>query len=93
MKLLMRSLFSSVVILIVLLPINTNAQKRGRTGIEDRFAEVNGVRLHYSCDSFGNTPLSTAVFNYKGSGELIRFCLRGMLTLIAKTIMGNHRLD
>jgi len=24
-----------------------------------------------SCNSFGNTPLSTAVFNYKGSGELI----------------------
>lgn len=54
MKLLMRSLFSSVVILIVLLPINTNAQKRGRTGIEDRFAEVNGVRLHYLVAGNGN---------------------------------------
>jgi pimeloyl-ACP methyl ester carboxylesterase len=42
-----RTLFSSAAILFLLIAINTNAQTRGRTGIEDRSAEVNGVRLHY----------------------------------------------
>ena len=51
---LMRSLFSSAAILILLIAINTNAQTRGRTGIEDRFAEVNGVRLHYLVAGNGN---------------------------------------
>ena len=51
---LMRSLFSSAAILILLIAINTNAQTRGRTGIEDRFAEVNGVRLHYLVVGKGN---------------------------------------
>jgi len=51
---LMRSLFSSAAILILLIAINTNAQTRGRTGIEDRFAEVNGVRLHYLVAGTGN---------------------------------------
>jgi len=49
-----RSLFSSAAILILLIAINTNAQTRGRTGIEDRFAEVNGVRLHYLVAGTGN---------------------------------------
>ena len=44
---LMRRSFSGVAILILLLAINSEAQTRARTGIEDRFAEVNGVRLHY----------------------------------------------
>src|SRR5438034_11355606 len=45
MKMLMRALFSSAAILVFALTTNTavNAQKR----IEDRFANVNGVRLHY----------------------------------------------
>jgi pimeloyl-ACP methyl ester carboxylesterase len=47
-------LFSSAAILILLIAINTNAQTRGRTGIEDRFAEVNGVRLHYLVAGTGN---------------------------------------
>ena len=51
---LMRSLFSNAAILILLIAINTNAQTRGRTGIEDRFAEVNGVRLHYLVAGSGN---------------------------------------
>ena len=51
---LMRSLFSNAAILILLIAINTNAQTRGRTGIEDRFAEVNGVRLHYLVAGTGN---------------------------------------
>ena len=51
---LMRSLFSGAAILILLLAINTNAQTRGRSGIEDRFAEVNGVRLHYLVAGSGN---------------------------------------
>jgi len=50
----MRSLFSNAAILILLIAINTNAQTRGRTGIEDRFAEVNGVRLHYLVAGSGN---------------------------------------
>lgn len=50
----MRSLFSSAAILILLIAINTNAQTRGRTGIEDRFAAVNGVRLHYLVAGNGN---------------------------------------
>lgn len=49
-----RSLFRSAAILILLIAINTNAQTRGRTGIEDRFAEVNGVRLHYLVAGTGN---------------------------------------
>jgi len=49
-----RSLFRSAAILILLIAINTNAQTRGRTGIEDRFAEVNGVRLHYLVAGNGN---------------------------------------
>ena len=54
MEMLMRTLFSSAVILILLTSINTNAQSRGRAGIEDRFAEVNGVRLHYLVAGNGN---------------------------------------
>ena len=50
----MRSLFSSAAILILLIAINTNAQTRGRNGVEDRFAEVNGVRLHYLVAGNGN---------------------------------------
>ena len=42
-----RTLFSSAAILFLLIAINTSAQTRSRTGIEDRSAEVNGVRLHY----------------------------------------------
>jgi pimeloyl-ACP methyl ester carboxylesterase len=45
MKMLIRTLFSSVAILVFALTTNiaVHAQKR----IEDRFANVNGVRLHY----------------------------------------------
>jgi pimeloyl-ACP methyl ester carboxylesterase len=45
MKMLIRALFSSVAILAFVLTTNTSvhAQKR----IEDRFANINGVRLHY----------------------------------------------
>src|SRR6266480_590769 len=45
MKMFVRVLFSSAVILVFALTINiaVNGQER----IEDRFANVNGVRLHY----------------------------------------------
>src|SRR5258706_10609126 len=45
MKTFTRASFSGVAILILSLTANIAAQKR--TGIEDRFAVVNGVRLHY----------------------------------------------
>ena len=54
MEMLMRTLFSSAAILILLIAIGTNGQTRSRTGIEDRFAEVNGVRLHYLIAGNGN---------------------------------------
>ena len=54
MEMLIRRLFSGAVILILLIATNTNAQTRSRTGIEDRFAEVNGVRLHYLVAGNGN---------------------------------------
>src|SRR5258705_9541814 len=47
MKMFIRALFSVAAMLILTLTINTTVQSQMRTGIEDRFAEVNGVRLHY----------------------------------------------
>jgi len=47
MKMFIRALFSVAAMLILTLTINTTVQSQTRTGIEDRFAEVNGVRLHY----------------------------------------------
>jgi hypothetical protein len=45
MKMIVRALFSSVAILVFALTTNTvvYAQKQ----IDDRFANINGVRLHY----------------------------------------------
>lgn len=54
MEKLMRTLFGSAAILILLIATNTHAQTRGRPGVEDRFAEVNGVRLHYLVAGKGN---------------------------------------
>jgi len=45
MKMLISALFSSVVILVFALTTNVTVQAQKR--IEDRFANVNGVRLHY----------------------------------------------
>jgi len=45
MKMLIRALFSSVVILVFALTTNIAVQAQKR--IEDRFASINGVRLHY----------------------------------------------
>ncbi len=47
MKMLMRSLFSAVAILVFALTTNTTVQAQSAIGIGDRFADVNGVRLHY----------------------------------------------
>jgi pimeloyl-ACP methyl ester carboxylesterase len=47
MKMFIRALFSVAAMLVLALTINTTVQSQTRTGIEDRFAEVNGVRLHY----------------------------------------------
>ena len=50
----MRSLFSSVAILILLITANTIAQTRSGNGIQNRFAEVNGLKLHYLVAGKGN---------------------------------------
>ena len=52
MKIFIRTLFSSVAILVFALTTNiaVHAQKR----IEDRFASINGVRLHYLTTGKGN---------------------------------------
>ncbi len=47
MKLVMRPLFSAVAILVIALTTNNAVQAQGAIHIDDRFAEVNGVRLHY----------------------------------------------
>jgi pimeloyl-ACP methyl ester carboxylesterase len=50
----MRPLFSSGAILILLITANTIAQTRSGNGIQSRFAEVNGFKLHYLVAGKGN---------------------------------------
>jgi len=47
MKMLAHSLSSSVAILVLTLATNITVHAQKRIGIEDRFANINGVRLHY----------------------------------------------
>jgi hypothetical protein len=47
MKMFMRGLYSSAVILMLVLTPYTPAHAQKRSGVNDRFANVNGVRLHY----------------------------------------------
>ncbi len=47
MKMFMSALVSAVGVLVLVSTTNTTVQAQSRIGIEDRFAEVNGVRLHY----------------------------------------------
>jgi pimeloyl-ACP methyl ester carboxylesterase len=54
MKIVMRTLLSSVAILILLMPTSAIAQTRSSNGIQNRFAEVNGLRLHYLVAGKGN---------------------------------------
>jgi pimeloyl-ACP methyl ester carboxylesterase len=56
MKMLNRALFS-IAILVLAITINTTAQTRGRIGIQDRFASVNGVRFHYLIAGKGDPVL------------------------------------
>ena len=53
MTIVMRTLLSSVAILILLATTNAIAQTSS-SGIQDRFAEVNGLRLHYLVAGKGN---------------------------------------
>lgn len=55
MKTLMRALYSSAAILVVLLTTNFPVQAQKR--IDDRFASVNGVRLHYLIAGKGDPVL------------------------------------
>jgi len=47
MKIVIPALFSTVAILVLAFSTNTTLQAQSRIGIESRFADVNGVRLHY----------------------------------------------
>src|SRR5687767_14588287 len=47
MKILARALSSSIAILVLTLATNITVHAQRRIGIEDRFANINGVRLHY----------------------------------------------
>jgi hypothetical protein len=47
MKMRIHASFSFAAFLILLNTINTNAQTKHRIGIQNQFATVNGVRLHY----------------------------------------------
>lgn len=47
MKMVIRALFSTVAIFVLSWTNNTILPAQSRIGIEDRFADVNGVRLHY----------------------------------------------
>lgn len=47
MKMFMSALVSAVGVLVLVSTTNTTVQAQSWIGIEDRFAEVNGVRLHY----------------------------------------------
>ncbi len=47
MKMFMSALVSAVGVLVLVSTTNITVQAQSRIGIEDRFAEVNGVRLHY----------------------------------------------
>ncbi len=47
MKMFMSALVSAVGVLVLVSTTNTTVKAQSRIGIEDRFAEVNGVRLHY----------------------------------------------
>jgi pimeloyl-ACP methyl ester carboxylesterase len=55
MKMLNRTLIS--IAILVLITISTTAQTRGRIGIQDRFASVNGVRFHYLIAGKGDPVL------------------------------------
>jgi hypothetical protein len=67
MKMLMRALCSSIAILVFVVTANTivHAQKR----MEDRFANVNGVRLHYLIAGKGD-PVILMPRRRKGLGKL-----------------------
>jgi pimeloyl-ACP methyl ester carboxylesterase len=47
MKMFMCVLLNVVAMIVLALTANTTVQAQSRIGIEDRFADVNGVRLHY----------------------------------------------
>lgn len=77
MKMLIRALFTSVVILVLALTSNiaVHAQKR----IEDRFANINGVRLHYLTTGKGDP-----VILLHGYAETSRMW-RPLMVKLAKT--------
>ena len=57
MKMFMRALFSNVAIIVLALTANTIVHAQNRITIEDRFAAVDGVRLHYLIAGKGDPVL------------------------------------
>jgi pimeloyl-ACP methyl ester carboxylesterase len=79
MKMLIRSLFSTIAILLLLLTLNHAAQAQSGRAIADRFATANGVRLHYLTAGTGDP-----VILLHGYAETSRMW-RPLITELAKT--------
>ena len=62
MKLLVRGLFTATAILILGLSTQTTIRAQWRTLIQDRFASVNGLRLHYLIAGKGE-PMTPSTFH------------------------------
>jgi pimeloyl-ACP methyl ester carboxylesterase len=54
MKMIIRALFSAAATLVLALTANATVQAQNRIGIVDRFADVNGVRIHYLISGKGD---------------------------------------
>src|ERR1700730_8371430 len=54
MKMIIRALFSAAATLVLALTTNITVQSQNRIGIEDRLADVNGVRIHYLISGKGD---------------------------------------
>jgi pimeloyl-ACP methyl ester carboxylesterase len=79
MKMVMRARVSAIAILVLALTSNTSVQAQNRIGIEDRFADVNGVRIHYLISGKGD-----AVILMHGYAETSRMW-RPLMVELAKT--------
>jgi pimeloyl-ACP methyl ester carboxylesterase len=87
MKSFIRAVLSGVAILLLAMAANISAQKR--TGIESRFARVNGVRLHYL--TAGHGPTIILIHGYTQTSRMWRPLiprLADRFTVIAPDIPG-----
>jgi alpha/beta hydrolase family protein len=79
MKMITRALLGAAAVLVFSLITGPNAQAQNRIGIEDRFADVNGVRLHYLIAGKGN-----AIILLHGYTQISRMW-RPLMAELAKT--------